>query len=93
MPAWVLSGPLGPVAVVFSKEEVHRNPGLEARMVPMGSHPSARMLDFQIQQTNAYRYKADRFQKTCEEYAHEILELRRANHVFKKRLARDSFLD
>lgn len=93
MPAYVLCDPSGPQAVVFSKEEAAANPQLTSVPVSMGPHPSCYYLDFQIAQTNAWRSKAERFRKTAEAQALELIELRKEVYVVKKRLARSNYTD
>jgi hypothetical protein len=69
MPAWVVMRESTPVCVVFNEAEaagiVAKDQELLYSMVSMGSHPSVAAMDFQMQQTQSWRWKAQRFERVA----------------------------
>jgi len=69
MPAWVIMRQIEPMCVVFSEADAwrytDRDRFLHYRQVSMGPHPSVAAMDFQMQQTNSWKWKAKRYEKAA----------------------------
>ncbi len=66
MAAWVVMRQIVPVCVVFTEAEAwaytDRDRFLHYVQVTMGGHPSVAAMDFQIQQTSSWKWKAKRYE-------------------------------
>jgi len=90
VPAWVVMREEVPLCVVFSEEEawhiVDRDDDLRYQQVSMGPHPSVALMDFQMQQTNAWRWRADKYETIARRLDAEYAKLEGAASRLRKRL-------